>query len=697
MKKKTGWKTNRKIQRLNAGLAKLGWRYPVESYKQGTPLTMAVFDSEQLWANGGACIPTLAWIAEAQGRIFDSHWAYYCSGNADPYFDNHVAEQHYLTEIYYDARWLLIGRATQNLVHPIGALTQSSRHDSYIDTYRELLPCLKIRPTQAVILPQSYADDEPDFVFGERDYLRDVFQSSRSLSVPEKGNPKGNIYPLEPGDGGFSHPADDRYGFGRMQFYLWPEIYFRKALGFTDDVDPEILGELGIKKVVLFFTDAKKWEDAGFEVEIGDTAKKSDTLWRITNRILRRWKKEAQGLTYGMWQHRADPGHLGFFIRNRYFALYDPDWKTYLPKAVSIAKRLGNGHMLGGGISWNHQAFSMFAEAGGGLWHMPMFCGAPTVKRGMRYRFPKPEVAPWECEYSDAYLERCAEEGKIGVSLIWTITEPEYISMLPNMLDLHRALQCKCGFAIHSLPWIEYYPEWFQKMFTRLYAPYMEPLLYDTGLSEIFTFKRNKSLKLLSPQEFKGQFSFYLEMITDIMGKDYIPRGYHTAEPRDSTLTEPWRIETVKELGMKYAILGTNHKNPAKTLHKADGDFTTVHGVINAHNMMQGDPPLHPAIHDIEKSRQGPHALFSVRADTGSTFVLSNVISKGGAPSWPVEKITPPSWRVDIGGKKVAAHSGYNFANACWKIRYVAKGGKSGRLFSCKPHELVRYTRLIGP
>ena len=65
------------------------------------------------------------------------------------------------------------------------------------------------------------------------------------------------------------------------------------------------------------------------------------------------------------------------------------------------------------------------------------------------------------------------------------------------------------------------------------------------------------------------------------------------------------------------------------------------------------------------------------------------------SPVWPVDKVTPPPWLQTVGDKKIKALSGYNFSNACWKLRYVAKGGKTGRLFSCKPHELVRYTRLI--
>ena len=57
-----------------------------------------------------------------------------------------------------------------------------------------------------------------------------------------------------------------------------------------------------------------------------------------------------------------------------------------------------------------------------------------------------------------------------------------------------------------------------------------------------------------------------------------------------------------------------------------------------------------------------------------------------------LDKVTPPPMRTADGSMR---YSGYPLANVCWKLRYVAQGGKSGRLFSCKPHELVRYARLI--
>ena len=123
-----------------------------------------------------------------------------------------------------------------------------------------------------------------------------------------------------------------------------------------------------------------------------------------------------------------------------------------------------------------------------------------------------------------------------------------------------------------------------------------------------------------------------------------------------------------------------------------------VHNINNAHYPIEG-PSHQPGIYDIEKSRKGPYALFSLRYDTGGTFLIGNLNYQGGTlpgtggkrPTWPLDAATPPI-RVQNGVKTC---SGYYLAHACWKIRYVARGGLSGRLFPCKPHELTRYTRLI--
>jgi len=153
---------------LDKKLKSSGWYYPMESYPQGAKLSMLVMPTQPLWEQGGAAIPTLAWMAEQRGRLFDSYWAYYRDDmHFRQFFDQHVAEHLYLLSRYFDVEWLFLGERARDLLHPVGALDESRVFPDYLSLYRDWLRRPKLRTKTAVVIPKRHPLDQQDYRLGE--------------------------------------------------------------------------------------------------------------------------------------------------------------------------------------------------------------------------------------------------------------------------------------------------------------------------------------------------------------------------------------------------------------------------------------------------------------------------------------------------------------------------------------------------
>ncbi|MDO9542395.1 MAG: hypothetical protein Q7J98_08745, partial [Kiritimatiellia bacterium] len=76
-------------------LSEAPWHYYIEDYPRGTKLCVLVLNSRDMYGKGGAVIPTVAWMAEAAGYVFDVYWAEFYEPRMHKYifFGNHVMEQ----------------------------------------------------------------------------------------------------------------------------------------------------------------------------------------------------------------------------------------------------------------------------------------------------------------------------------------------------------------------------------------------------------------------------------------------------------------------------------------------------------------------------------------------------------------------------------------------------------------------------
>lgn len=694
------------------GLYEVGrdpWKYYSEYYPKGAKLAMLLIDSSHMYGDGGAVVPTFAWMAETAGCVFDTYWAEFDDPrwNKWPYFGCRVLEQLLLVNSYFDVLWCTLGSHAKSMLEPIGTLSETLHFESYLDLYETLMQRWGIKSAEAVYLPHEHPYDQPlsmnkeTIPYAETAYgvMGEFFQWDE---VREKEFPVwygSATYPSRQREI-WNDPAGKSPGFyGRFNFYLWPDVYFTRKLAFTDRTPlAEAVSRFRLSQVDLLHTPSPA-AIPGVRVNVVDETSESDRAWDLTYRVFRRWEGEARGIAYGIHQaHSFDAHYAGWLIRSRCFAVYDPYWIEYMPKAAALAKQIGNRHMISAGDEWDHFLWPYCVLLGVGRLDVPATARIPSIKRAMRFSFSKPELAPWECELSDDELHRNADQNKIAVCYTFGTNELGYCESLPVLFEHVRAMRLKIGIGYY-LPHIEYCPEWYHKLFTKHLAPHIEPMMHYWGVSALFP---NDSVM----HEFAME-DFQLEMETAHsewvrrMGREYLPVGYlggqleyfafgtdwdgggyayptawtvkrtgATADWMDHIDREGYqryltrredirqaKIRTVKALGYRYYI--------GERRNAFDGGFVHV-----------GAQGFHAARPEVEGKPWKPSAgFFAVKHDLGLTYC--------------------PGYAAFSAVNTARLSGAYHWSKQLETLKWFAGGGKDGRFFLVKPNELVRYLRLL--
>jgi hypothetical protein len=213
-------------------------------------------------------------------------------------------------------------------------------------------------------------------------------------------------------------------GESRLDTFCYPEIFFRQALGLFYELADDQFSKLissGLKKVYLIFCpeDAKiRFEQLGFEVELIDTVQSGDNYTTLTERICRRWLKEAKGFALG-----NDPITLRWtpkYLRDRIVPIAAV---KSLPQAVEVLGKLTK--KVGNNFVWGSQVFNdhILADAAK---HDIIFSLVHDIEVGItiKEKIPisqswLPEAkAPWEDEVSDEFLTTQMDDGNIPVCFL---------------------------------------------------------------------------------------------------------------------------------------------------------------------------------------------------------------------------------------------------------------------------------------
>jgi len=332
--------------------------------------------------------------------------------------------------------------------------------------------------------------------------------------------------------------------------YLFPEIYFRRALGLpvTEAAAPGL----------CVFVDGPG--------EVLDQWQEGDTIGSVTLRIAERWKHRARGVAFG------DPEvvlpQIPWYCREGRIAVYGPvvplhppqvrvsayteQTSSIAPEVARLCEEIGNrvlvGRQTGDGdlMAWSKAGVCMAITDP----NRPAFPVAATVSHPWA---ASPGRALYDGEPDDATLRRYAAEGKILATLVWHSGEPAHNEAMLNLCELANFTGLKMGIGAHASRY-ETCPQLWELTATPReaggVAGLIEPLLHSGGLGIMAEVH-------CPPEILAAHCREALERIRRVAGDAWTPRGYYGFLDADlDTLAPgpPGLYEAVGECGLDYMI-----------------------------------------------------------------------------------------------------------------------------------------------
>ncbi|HCE43033.1 MAG TPA: hypothetical protein DET40_05760 [Lentisphaeria bacterium] len=349
--------------------------------------------------------------------------------------------------------------------------------------------------------------------------------------------------------------------------YLYPEIWFRKALAFPISLANSAKKKFNIEKISLLFVadDIKKSLKRSFkDFFVIDTLRKDDSYGSISLRIAERWKHKAKALAF------ADPAavhaQIATLCREDRIAVYENKNKI-LPKdvvysayteektkiaddVIRLAEEIGNrvlvGRQTGDG--------DLFAWSKAGLCLQIMDPNRPAfpVVTNVPHRWHKAGKGIWDDEPDDETLLKYAKEGKILSTLMWHSGEMAHNEAMLSLFDLILFTGVKMGFGVHAARY-----ETCPQMWELLSVPkskggvlgHAEPVLHSGGMGVL--------AEVNCPPKILGEHcKDSLSRIRRIAG-EFSPRGYYAFMDSDLptlSFVNKTVFKAVNEAGMEYFI-----------------------------------------------------------------------------------------------------------------------------------------------
>ena len=589
-------------------------------------------------------MPVLAWLAEKHGLDYDGYFAVRPSvadiGDALPFTGNKHDEQFYYICNFYEEIYFCA--LTEEAPIQFERFLRARNRGSFVKkSSQELVDFfLKIfeqfhesLPTEAVVF------------------------SSEKIPFPNEK--------IELGDFKIA-------GESRLDTFCYPEIFFRKTLAFhyeMEDAEWRRLISLGLKKVHLIFCpkDAgARFEKLGLDVDIIDSVQPEDNYTSITERIARRWISRAKGFALG-----NDPITLRWtpkYLRDRFLAIAAVQ---SLPRAVELLGELTD--KVGNKLVWGSQVFNDMIISDASK-HNIIFSLVHDVEVGVtiknEIRMPNEwleHVAPpWEREYSDEFLLEQLENDKIPVCFMHYASDLGHLPALPRILDLHSIDNMLAGLAFPS-SWWEYAEEGLEQLYISKEMggvyPSIEPLLVSAGIGAA-----TEAKEYISPEFYLESLKKAFGVIERYAGKNHIPKGHYSFQdacPQYQHNTAEPQFEVLVEAGFEYGIT-YKHENQFPEIVFSQKKFIVL-------------------------NQQSEHWSFDPVADLRT---WENKMVDSHKKGWIILGLDSPFWGF-VPCYFGLASKGLSLTDVQRAMTFAKNGGDSGRLFLAKPHEIVRYAKLM--
>jgi len=461
-------------------------------------------------------------------------------------------------------------------------------------------------------------------------------------------------------------------GESRLDTFCYPEIFFRQALGLFYELNDDQFLKLisaGLKKIYLIFCpdDAKaRFEKLGFKVEIIDTVQSNDNYTTLTQRIANRWLHEAKGFALG-----NDPITLRWtpkYLRDRILTIAAVQ---SLPQAVDVLGELTE--QVGNKFVWGSQVFNdnIIADASK---HDIIFSLVHDVEVGITIKEKisinkswLPEAkAPWEDEVSDEFLEHQMNKGNVPVCFLNYASDLGHLPILPRHLDLHSIDGFKSGLAFPATWW-----QFAEEQLEQLYIskemggifPSTEPMLCSAGIGAA-----TEAEGYLSKSAYLAALKQAKEIIAKKASEKHIPNGnysFQDARPQYKHNTAEPHFDVLLEAGFVYAFTYKNEGQFPEIVF-SKGEFFVL-------------------------NQQSEHWSFDPFSEV-KKWEQEMITTK--KPGWIAIGLDTPFWGF-VPCYFGLASKGLDLTNVQKAMTYARDGGESGKLFLLKPHELVRFAKLL--
>ncbi|HDP97628.1 MAG TPA: hypothetical protein ENN22_00385 [bacterium] len=461
-------------------------------------------------------------------------------------------------------------------------------------------------------------------------------------------------------------------GESRLDSFCYPEIFFRKSLGVHYELSDEHflkLKSLDINRLYLIFCPADaeyRFSTLGFEVEVIDVKHEDDTLCDVSERIARRWLREAKGFALG-----NDPITLRWtpkYLRERILTI---GAVASLPKAVTVLGELTTH--VENKLVWGSQIFNDLIISDASK-HDIVLSLAHDVEVGITIKnqikmspgWIASSPAPWDEEYQDEQLVELMDSGKIPVCFVHYASDLGHLPVLPRLLDLHSIDGFKSGIAFPA-SWWEYAEELVEQLYLSKEMggvfPDCEPLISSTGMG-VATEARG----YLSAEAYLKNLQNARAIISKYSSEKHVPIGhyaYQDACPRYEHNSAHPQFEVLLQAGFEYAISYKN-ENQFPQIVFSDDNFVAINQQVNHWSF---DP-----LGDLQTWEQ-------------------NIIS-ANKPGWIVIGMDSPFWGM-VPCYFGIASKGISLTDVQKAMTYANNGGESQRLVLVKPHEVARFALLV--
>lgn len=530
-----------------------------------------------------------------------------------------------------------------------------------------------------------------------------------------------------------------------LEAYVYPEIYYRQAIGVPDSITDEELTHLYGEGSIIFclYVDKNiinRLSEKGYNVEVVDQLQPNDDYFSVTRRITQRWDEKGKGWVLG------DPVLVTHWLptacEEDLLAVYSvPQEKvvSQLGEIISSKGKVVYGRQYSDRdffeLSKLNQCFQIIDPC------RPPFQSVKHVK----YDWNQDETHEgfFQYEYSDDQLKQFAREGKILTSLLFWSGMIREVENFHNLIDLIAMTQLRCGLIVtaQSYEYMKHSP--FELLQVPLKQggvyPLVEPVLGSCGIGVgIESYIDNNRLE-------KTLLDALARISRRVENKNYMPRGWWPTMDADierlSWLKSPKTLRLLKY--PPYVQFRFHVSNEKDTSNQNADDSFKIHSaikylsekiksVIRNSGLMKYFEPYRPyeffQAGSIKKDvieapqRAGIQYMFTKSGFNelpgvkyiNDRFIAMNYTA-GQWDGWtPFETINhvsdlktsekvllnrkKPGWIVSTIDSCLWTFSGefWKRADKLFEIaQFCANGGNSGDLINVKPFTISRYARII--